>query len=96
MMTFSRHRTPNEIRKLCDERGFPYSQGQFDRGSDHVSFMFRYRTITLKVCYNTVNGCAFGEFWRGEHGERTWFTTRGVQHESRPWFKALLAFIYVP
>lgn len=96
MKTFTRHRNTKELRKACDAKGFPYDQSQFDRGSDHVSFRFKCGDVTAQVCYSSVNGRAFGEFWRGENGKKEWFSTDRTAHETRRWFKALLDFIYVP
>lgn len=96
MKTFTRFRTPKEIAAACRKAGFKYNQDQFERGSDHVSFRFKHGKITAQVCYSTVNGRAFGEFWRGEEGKREWFTTDETKHEGCAWFKALLNFIYVP
>lgn len=95
MKTFSRFRTPKELKAACKKAGFRYNQEQFERGSDCVAFDFVHGGTTASVVINTVNGRAMGEFWRGAKGKRRWFTTDSVEHDSLPWFKALLDFIYV-
>lgn len=94
MKTFQRFRTPKEIAAACKKKGFRYSQEQFESGSDYVSFDFKHGVYTARVCYSTVNGNAFGEFWRGKAGVKHRFSTRSDQHESHAWFIALLEFIY--
>jgi hypothetical protein len=95
MKTFSRFRTPKEIKAACKKAGLRYNQDQFERGSDHVTFDFVHGTTVARLCYNTVNGRAFGEFGRGAKGKRRPFSTDTAEHEHQAWFQALLEFIYV-
>jgi hypothetical protein len=95
MKTFTRFRTPIELKKACKKAGFRYYQEKFDKGSDYVSFEFVQGTTTASVVFNTVNGRAFGEFWRGKAGQRRRFSTDFTDQESCAWFQALLTFIYV-
>lgn len=95
MTTFTRHRSTKELKAACKKAGFAYNQEQFERGGDYVSFDFVHGSTTARVCYSTVNGRAFGEFWRGTNGKRRWFSTDSTDHDHLPWFKALLEFIYV-
>lgn len=95
MKTFTRFRTPKELKAACAKRGFRYDQARFDAGSDHVSFDFIHEGITARVCMSMVNGRAFGEFWKGKAGKKRRFSTDSTEHDALPWFQALLEFIYV-
>lgn len=93
MKKFLRHRTSKEIKRACRDRGFPFSDKKYNEGSDYITFTFRYGNVRCFVCYSTVNGRAFGELAGVPKSQ--WFSTDSTEHENRPWFKALLDFIYV-
>jgi len=93
MKQYTRHRTSKEIRKACKSRGFTFSDKKFNEGSDYITFTFVHGKVRCFACYSTVNGRCFGEL-RGVP-KSNWFSTDETTHEKRPWFKALLDFIYV-
>jgi hypothetical protein len=90
---FARHKTPEEIRKACQVARFTYDRGPFDAGSDYITFLFRHKGVTCFAYYSAVNGRCFGKL-QGVPKE-SWFSTDDSKFNNRPWFKALLAFIYI-
>ena len=94
MKIFTCQRTHKEIKKACKEAGFKFRDEKYRKeGSDHVTFDFIHGKTTLHVCYNVFNGRAFGEV-EGVKGV-DWFSTDSMEHERKPWFLALLEFIYI-
>ncbi|MDG3444509.1 hypothetical protein [Nitrospirillum amazonense] len=98
MQKFARHRSITEIQDACTERKWEFSREKYDReGSDYISFLFQDGEAMLEVVYNTFNGNFLAEARTLTDGlpiDR--LITGRDPFDGRPWFDALLNFLYVP
>lgn len=90
MKTFERSRTTNEIVLACRDKGYRVSTERYDQGSDYINFDFPYGGDIFRVVFNGFNGRFFGTSARGVK-----FNSDTDEHGKKPWFNALLSFIYV-
>jgi len=90
MQTFTRHRSINELKAECKKRRWRFNQSEYNKGSDHVWFIFHVGRVSGKVFFNSFNGRFFGQINNG-----TRFSSDETTHEDKPWFKTLLAVAYV-
>lgn len=82
MKTYKRHRTLDEVQKLCDEQGVELRRQLYDDGGDFVSL----HGPDTMVLYSPN----FGRFL-GEH-QGMYFTSNRDHPEA--WYQALLNFFY--
>lgn len=85
---FSRHRTHDEVQKLCKKLKVPFDDTLYrERGFDTVLIGSKGRGF---VIYNCWNGRFFGTTDRGVR-----FTSDQSRHDKQPWMVKLLHFFYV-
>jgi hypothetical protein len=88
MQKFARHRSVDELKAICAERGFRIKTDLYDAGDDHVSVFPVIGGENFMVLYSGFNGRFFGKR-NGMH-----FTSDMDFLDADPWFQALLDLFY--
>lgn len=88
MQKFARHRSVDELKAICAERGFRIKTDLYEAGSDHISVFPIIDGETFSVIYNGFNGRFFG--WRNN----ICFASGMASLDDKPWFQALLNLFY--
>jgi len=90
MKKFSRHRTLDELKSLCAERGLKLNTDRYDHaGSDYVLVSGLFAGEAAEVLCSTFNGRFFGALADGRK------FTEDDAHDGQPWFDAILDLVYV-
>lgn len=90
MKKFARHRSLDELRNLCVERGVALNTDRYDcEGSDYVVVSGLFGRRRLVVIYSVVNGRFFGK--RGDQR-----FSESSPCDGQPWFDAILDLVYAP
>lgn len=90
MKKFARHRSLDELKALCAERGFAVNTDAHDRrGSDFVHLTGMIGNAPVNVFYSVFNGTFFGETPSG----RRFNESSDLDHV--PWYAALLDLFFV-
>jgi hypothetical protein len=87
MKTFKRSLTLDELKAKCIENDLGIDTSGYERGSDFVVFQFQYGSTSFIVLYNTFNG----NFIVTHRGKRY---TEQFGADDKPWYAALLNFLY--
>lgn len=89
MQKFARHRSVDELKAICAERGFRIKTDRYEAGDDHIGVLAIIGGDTYGVGYSAFNGRFFGETPDG-----IWFTSDMEHLDHEPWFQALLNLFY--
>ncbi len=89
MQKFARHRSVDELKVICAERGFRIAVEAYDAGSDHISVSPVIERETYRVVYSGFNGRFFGHAPNGDL-----FSSDRADLDAEPWFQALLNLFY--
>lgn len=88
MQKFARHRSVDELKIICAERGFRIKTDLYDAGDDHVSVFPVIDGEAFMVLFSGFNGRFFGK----RNGLR--FSCDMADLDAEPWFQALLDLFY--
>lgn len=89
---FTRHRTLDELRVLCAERGIDLNTERYDtRLEDHVCLRGTFADVDAWVIYNTFNGLFFGKTISGG----TTKFNECSQLDGEAWYAAILDLLFV-
>lgn len=90
MKTFTRHRSLEELKDYCKEKGWKLNTTRFEAGDDSVSFKWKVGKVSGLAVFNTFNGKIIGQTKDG-----VMFSSDNTTHENEPWFSAMLEAAYV-
>jgi hypothetical protein len=89
MQKFTRHRTVDELKIICAERGFRIKTDRYESGDDHIGIFPVIDGEVYGVVYNGFNGRFFGDTPGG-----VLFESDMADLDAEPWFQALLDLFY--
>lgn len=91
MKTFKRAKTIEELKALCEEKGFLINTDQYDAGGDWVTILFATGGKSYEFLFSGFNGRFIGKLEDG-----TMFTESSTEFEDQDWYNEILDFLYVP